>query len=181
MHINKKMLYIFTLIITIGAVISGYIILNSHLPNKVNTELMLISSNEENESYKDYSIEENVINWNIPVDYIAINDLVANLQYKKDASSPICINNNYSIYCDYEYNHRPDLIQIILESDKDDLYFWDYEIKNDKSLNFSLPDLSQSKSKNFFIKVNLLWTKNNITYGEKQYEFNINMNCDDIS
>jgi dTDP-4-amino-4,6-dideoxygalactose transaminase len=133
----------------------------------VNTDSIKVKtmSNEDRDKYKD--IEEIALNTELKEvnRNIGIVDLHSTEHDLKKRDSSIQVNYNEDI--------KPSRIQVVIQSKDEDLYYWEYELNNDKFLNFILPEQLLDQEGIYYVQVNILWEKFNKLLLTKQYNFNI--------
>lgn len=135
--------------------------------NVINTKAIAAKTVKKEEFYKYEDIEKRAIDINLKE--VNKNLEIVDLSLIEDEQSK----ENVSIEIDYNDDIKPSSVQIIIQSKDDDLYYWEYELNDDKFLKFALPIQILEKEGNYYIQANIIWTKINKTLLNRQYNFNI--------
>lgn len=112
--------------------------------------------------------------------YIPFVDKAINMDLKIENKDIKPINLNIdtkypSIQIDYNEESKPSIAEIAIQSDTGEFYYWDFEIKKNKFLNFLFPSPIIEKKGLNYVRVDLVWKKNENILGVKTYSFNINL------
>ncbi|MFI3211285.1 MAG: hypothetical protein R3Y64_09610 [Peptostreptococcaceae bacterium] len=94
--------------------------------------------------------------------YIPFNKRAINIDLKKSYENieVFTINNGLkestSIHIDYSEDSKPSIVEVFIQLDKDDIYYWDYFIEVDDFLDFILPKNILEKNGLYHIQVNIV-------------------------